>query len=287
MDNCLYSLSDPSGVCAIIPCGLEVHSAQVAREHGNSAADDQIAMVSNLWQFAAQKFPDVFKRKGKMNPTYRINRHYKHDGEGHLAWADEVIEAFDQDCPAHLQFVRMGLHYTGQRGGDVVKMKWTDFDGKRIFVVQEKTGKKLWLNCPKPLLVALKREQSGTNREYIFHHAYDGPFSSAQVLSHAIRNRLLELGINKPPAEREPGVKGYTMHGLRKNAGIELALAGCSVSQIMAVLGHKTEKMALFYVAQAKQDELNESAVDMWDALLERKAAMRAAQRRDRIRAVA
>ena len=110
---------------------------------------------------------------------------------------------------------------------------------------------------------------------------------SAQVLSHAIRNRLLELGINKPPAEREPGVKGFTMHGLRKNAGIELALAGCSVSQIMAVLGHKTEKMALFYVAQAKQDELNESAVDMWDALLEKKTAMRAAQRRDRIRAVA
>src|ERR1700690_1313380 len=45
-----------------------------------------------------------------------------------------------------LQFVRMGLHYTGQRGGDVVAMKWADFDGKRIFVVQEKTGKKLWLN---------------------------------------------------------------------------------------------------------------------------------------------
>jgi integrase len=32
----------------------------------------------------------------------------------------------------------MGLHYTGQRGGDVVNMKWTDFDGKRIYVVQEK-----------------------------------------------------------------------------------------------------------------------------------------------------
>ena len=147
---------------------VEVYTAQIAREHGNSAADDQIAMISNLWQFAAKEFPAEFKRKGRINPTYRIERHYKHDGEGHLVWPDEVIEAFDTGCPWHLKFVRMGLHYTGQRGGDVVKMKWTDFDGKRIYVVQEKTGKKLWLNCPKPLLDVLRREQKRTNREYHF-----------------------------------------------------------------------------------------------------------------------
>jgi integrase len=62
----------------------------------------------------------------------------------------------------------MGLQYTGQRGGDVVKMRWEDFDGRRVYVVQEKTGKKLWLNCPKPLLIALQREQRKTNREFIF-----------------------------------------------------------------------------------------------------------------------
>jgi integrase len=117
----------------------------------------------------------------------RIKRHYEHDGEGHLAWPEEVIEVFDQDCPPHLQFIRMGLQYTGQRGGDVVKMRWQDFDGRRIYVVQEKTGKKLWLNCPKPLLIALQREQRTTNREFIFHHAYDAPYANAQTMSHAIR----------------------------------------------------------------------------------------------------
>ena len=219
-------------------------TAQIAREHGDSAADDQIAMISNVWQLTAKKFPAEFKRKGRINPTYRIKRHYKHDGEGHLVWPDEVIEAFDTGCPWHLKFVRMGLHYTGQRGGDVVKMKWTDFDGKRIYVVQEKTGKKLWLNCPKPLLDVLRREQKRTNREYIFHHAYDAPFASAQTLSHAIRNRLEALGINPKPTKK-PGVKGYTMHGLRKNAGMELAEAGAEVLEIMSVLGHKTSpKMA-------------------------------------------
>lgn len=273
---------------------VEVHCAEVADEHGDSAADDQIAMVSNLWKFAAKKFPADFKRKGRMNPTYRIERHYRHDGEGHLAWPEDVIEAFDTDCPWHLEFVRMGLHYTGQRGGDVASMKWTDFDGKRIHVVQEKTGKKLWLNCPKPLLVALKREQRKTNREYIFHHAYDAPFANAQTLSHAIRNRLEALGINKPPAEREAGVKNFTMHGLRKNAGMELAEAGAEVMEIMSVLGHKTPKMAMFYCEQARQARINENAVAKWDAAIEANEARKAvakreavARRRGSIRAVA
>jgi integrase len=247
---------------------VEVFSAEIARKHGPSAGDDQIMMISNLWEFA-KGFVE-FKRKGRLNPCIRIARHYEHDGEGHLVWPEEVIEAFDRDCPWHLKFVRMGLHYTGQRGGDVAKMKWTDFDGKRIYVVQEKTGKKLWLNCLRPLLAVLLREQRRTNREYIFHHAYDEPFASAQTLSHAIKNRLDALGIAPP---KESGKRRYTMHGLRKNAGMELAEAGAEVFEIMAVLGHKTPKMAMFYCEQARQARMNKSAVAKWDAAIEKNAS--------------
>jgi integrase len=247
---------------------VEVFSAEIARKHGPSAGDDQIMMISNVWEHA--KGYVEFKRKGRLNPTIRIKRHYQHDGEGHLAWPDDVIEAFDTGCPWHLKFVRMGLHYTGQRGGDVVKMKWTDFDGKRIHVVQEKTGKKLWLNCPKPLLEVLRREQQRTNREYIFHHAHDAPFANAQTLSHAIKNRLDALGVAPP---KESGKRRYTMHGLRKNAGMELAEAGAEVMEIMAVLGHKTPKMAMFYCEQARQVRMNENAIVKWDAAIEKNAS--------------
>jgi integrase len=232
-------------------------------------------MISNLWNFA--KGFKEFKRKGRTNPALGITRHYQHDGEGHLAWPETVIEAFDQDCPAHLQFVRMGIQYTGQRGGDVVKMKWTDFDGQRIYVVQEKTGKKLWLNCPKPLLTVLKREQKKTNREFIFHHAYDAPFANAQTLSHAIKNRLRDLQI-RPPTET--GKKHFVMHGLRKNAGMELALAGCTVPEIMAVLGHKTPKMALYYIEQVLQEDMNQNAVDKWNIAIEKRLAKKVSGKR-------
>jgi integrase len=252
---------------------VEVYSAEIAREHGPSAGDDQIAMISNLWQFA-KGFVE-FRRKGRFNPTIRITRHYQHDGEGHLVWPEEVIERFDTGCPAHLQFVRLGLHYTGQRGGDVAAMKWADFDGQRIYVMREKTGKKLWLNCPKPLLSALRREQKQSNGEHIFVHAYGGPWAGAQSLSHAIRNRLNALGI-----------EGYTMHGLRKNAGMELAEAGATVEEIMAVLGHKTPKMAMFYCEQARQKVMNENAVAKWDSSIEKNAAKKFAKKRATIRVV-
>jgi integrase len=260
------------------PEAVEVYSAEVARQHGPAAGDTQISMISNLWEFA--KGFREFKRKGRFNPTMRMTRHYQHDGEGHLAWLEDVIEKFDQGCPAHLQFVRLGLHYTGQRGGDVAAMKWEDFDGARIHVVQEKTGKKLWLNCPKPLLAALKREQRNTNREFIFANSYGKPWASAQTLSHAIRDRLETLGIN------DSASKGYTMHGLRKNAGMELAEAGCTVEEIMAVLGHKTPRMALFYCEQARQKVMNENAVGKWDAAIEKSTAKKLAKKRSMLRAV-
>jgi integrase len=99
------------------------------------------------------------------------------------------------------------------------------------------------------------------------------PAPNAQTLSHAIRNRLEALGINPKPEDKKPGVKGYTMHGLRKNAGMELAEAGAEVMEIMSVLGHKSPKMAMFYCDQARQSRMNENAVAKWDAAIESKAA--------------
>jgi integrase len=47
--------------------------------------------------------------------------------------------------------------------------------------------------------------------------------------------------------------KGYSVHGLRKNAGVALADAGCDVREIMAILGHRTHGMAMHYTKRADQ----------------------------------
>jgi hypothetical protein len=48
--------------------------------------------------------------------------------------------------------------------------------------------------------------------------------------------------------------------GCARSAGMELALAGCTVPEIMAVLGHQSPKMAIFYVKQANKVSLGETA---------------------------
>jgi len=50
---------------------------------------------------------------------------------------------------------------TGQRIGDVLKMKWSDFDGEAISVRQGKTKANLWIPAPQMLLQALGSVNGG------------------------------------------------------------------------------------------------------------------------------
>mgnify|MGYP003694702165 CR=1 FL=1 len=36
-----------------------------------------------------------------------------------------------ESAPDHLKLAKLLLHFSAQRGGDCIKMKWTDFDGPR------------------------------------------------------------------------------------------------------------------------------------------------------------
>jgi len=123
-------------------------------------------------------------------------------------------------------------------------MKWTDYDSKKINVVQQKTGQRVWLHCPAPFKEML--DKMSRYGEYIFNSKWKRPYKHAGTLGAAIRNHV----------EKRLNHSDYSMHGLRKNAGMELALAGCNVPEIMAVLGHKSPKMAIFYVQQADKISL-------------------------------
>jgi integrase len=250
---------------------LDVYSGSIEREHGASVADQQIDLISNLWEFA-KGFAE-FKRKGRPNPVHDAKRHYV-AGEGHQVWTDDVIERFLKTAHPCLVLAHHVLHYTAQRGGDCIKMLWSDYDGDRIRVVQEKTRAPLWLRCPKPLRDVLDR--APRIDDTILTSAWKRPYANSTTLGHSIERHLKKLQI-----------KGFTMHGLRKNAAVELADAGATVQELMAVLGHKTPKMALFYCAQADQRRGNDNAVVKWDVEIERKTRARVGQRRARIKAVA
>ena len=127
-----------------------------------------------------------------------------------------MIERFEETAKSPLLLALTVLRHSAQRGGDCIAMKRTDFDGERIRVVQEKTGAHLWLKCPKPLRKAL--QTAPYVGEYILNSIWKRPYANSTTLGHAIERHLKKLGIT-----------GYTMHGLRKNAAVELAEAGATV----------------------------------------------------------
>ena len=237
-------------LCDLDSDNVDIYSAKVANERGASAADLQVNLISQLWQFA-RTLPE-FKRQGRSNPAHGAIKHYT-TVKPHQPWPQSVQDKFWRAAPSSLQTAYMLLLYTGQRRGDVCKMLWADYDvtRKTIVVVQEKTDETVPLAVHRELqkyLAAVPREHDN-----ILIHSRGGRYGAAS-LTVRFKRILAEIGC-----------ADYTLHGLRKNAGIALAEAGCTVPMIMAVLGHRTPRMALYYAQEASKHVLGAQAMAAWE----------------------
>ncbi|MGY4358726.1 hypothetical protein ACVW0J_005219 [Bradyrhizobium sp. i1.7.7] len=89
--------------------------------------DLYITLLSNIWKAARAADPDnvIFGIRKLPSPTLEIDQKHKDTHcQPHLRWPDDLIERFDETAPDYLVLARMVLHFTSQRGGDAVRMKW-------------------------------------------------------------------------------------------------------------------------------------------------------------------
>jgi integrase len=208
-----------------------------------TAADIAMSLISALWEFATEQEG----LKLGADPTYGIKRVHKVTHE-HEPWPPELIERFMREArPSLCWAVKLAL-YTGQRRSDLVKMKWSDFDGQDIQVRQQKTGELLWIPCHWELRAEL--ETMPRIAETILVGEQGAPLMGAS-LSVMVRKQL-----------RDMGVDGYAIHGLRKNAAVALADAGCETMEIAAITGHRTLGMVAHYSKRRDQRRHARSAMD-------------------------
>jgi integrase len=201
-------------------------------------------------------------------------------------WNEAAQALFMETAPETLKLAKLLLHFSAQRGGDCVKMRWTDFDGQGLFVTPEKSsgGEDLEPNyhlCPKPLLDALlARRARGNLAETILTHHYGKPWATSESLSLSIRDHLIKIGLAKR------GIKTISMHGLRKNAASEVASLLMGTAGIKSVTGHKSNEMAEYYAKHADQIALNKQVVERWNESLAAKSGQRVRARRASLRSV-
>ena len=178
-------------------------------------------------------------------------------GEGYAPWSWEHIRHFeDQVSTPELWWAAALALYSGQRQADDLTMQWNDVAQGLVHVVQEKTGKKLWITMHKELrdilTVIPKRATS------ILTSTRGTPWTSDGF--RASWGKEMRRSSMKPLKDA-----GLVFHGLRKSAVVFLLEAGCTDAEVSAITG-QSRQMVEHYARQVNQRKLAASAILKWEA---------------------
>jgi integrase len=167
---------------------------------------------------------------------------------GHEPWEDDQVTLAEQHArPLMAKAVTLGAN-TGQRGSDLVKMRWTDvqvYSGRPgIRVIQQKTGVELWI----PFTTELQQAIAKWDRHpgYILAKADGGKM-------HRLSN-LWARERNENPALKPLADAGLVIHGLRATAAVRLRRHGATESQISAMLGMSVETVQRYCRLSVQRD---------------------------------
>lgn len=210
-----------------------------------SKANDRVSVLSNLCKLAVDN--EWIDR----NPVTDI---VKLKGGEYRPWPAAKLKAFETCCTTTgNETARTGYELmlgTGQRIGDCANMEWADFDGEYMAVVQEKTGTKIWVYCPKRL------------QAYLSSLPKRGRYILARNLTQPLGKRAVQKAIEevRQLIDAMVGDDRLVPHGWRYNAAVELSEAGCSDAEIQSVTGHKSLQMVQKYRRQADQKKASRRA---------------------------
>jgi integrase len=190
----------------------------------------------------------VDRRWIAVNPAMRV-KPPKSRSEGFIPWSEDDIAKFAERWPATTkEGLALALFLcTGQRRSDVVPMGRQHVKNDMIYVVQAKTGEKLWI----PLHPELKAILDALPLDDLtfLKTEYGRPFT------------VKGFGAWFKARSEAAGLRDRTAHGLRKAAARRLAEAGCSVHEIGAITGHRGLKGLEPYTRSARQPHLAKAAM--------------------------
>jgi integrase len=206
-------------------------------------ATETPAMAQFYWATLSASLTWAVKQKIiKSNPCLGAERIY-YGSRVDKIWSEEQIAKFCDEAPSYLVIAFMIALWTGQREGSLVRLRWSAYDGRRLWVEQDKGRRN---QTPKvvciPVVGAFKEfldrleSEAGVgltkeerDQRYILQNFFGRPWASAE--SFGSRFSVINSKI----------VEGRTFHDLRGTAVTRLARAECTVPQIATITGHSLE----------------------------------------------
>jgi enterobacteria phage integrase len=201
-----------------------------------------LAVMRRVMQFA------VKQKVRKDNPMLGIDPFEV--GEHHT-WTDAELEQFEAKwrLGTRQRLAYALLLYTAQRVGDVAKMTRADISENMIYVVQDKTGARVWIPIA-PELTAAMQAYSANGLSLI-------GTENGRPIKRAALSALMRAAIKQADLPRR-----CVSHGLRKAAMRLLAENDATDKQIASISGHKTLKEVERYTKAADQKKLARAGMD-------------------------
>ncbi len=184
----------------------------------------------------------------KTNPAAGVKK--LKTGDGWQPWPEAALERFHVEGRGAARLGFMLALYTGQRRGDVVRMRWSDLVDGGIRVKQSKTGAELFIPIHPTLAAELARIDK---RGLAIVGRQDGRPYTDSGFNAVWRREKARLGLG-----------GVQFHGLRKNAVAALYEAQCTPQQVQAITGHASLEMVAHYGKGARQKVLATQAMNRW-----------------------
>lgn len=212
-------------------------------------ADWFLQVLSLLLNFAAKTLDWDVKNVAEGIELYGKQREFE-------PWPDWMVERL-ADAPQIVRTAAELILGTGQRPNAAVGMRFSDFKGNWMSLVDEKTDTRIEVYMPESLrrfLASLPEEGRGT---HLLPRGLTGGlgYSAVEKAFRAWRGTLGEAA------------RPYSLHGLRKLAIVRLAEAGCSDAEIQAITNQTPETIA-DYRKRANRKTMSKAAVKRLDDTL-------------------
>lgn len=198
-------------------------------------ADNRLGVLSQVFTFAANRGAI------SANPLANFERLYSSD-RSEIVWTEADVRKFMDSAPVELQRAMILAIHTGQRYGDLIRLRWSDFDGRTISLRQSKSKARVAIRCTQALLRMLAT--SPRVGPYILTRVDGRPWFTAKndkEMGKAWRKRMADAGFYAKPFEemtKEEKAEQLHFNDLRGTAVTLLAEAGATIPMICAITGH-------------------------------------------------
>lgn len=214
---------------------LDYHE-KIGRDHPREA-DNRLSVLSAIFSYAASR--GVIAE----NPIKGFERIYDADRSDKI-WLEGDIKKFMKAAPLELQQALILALHTGQRYGDLVRLRWADYDGATIVLSQSKGNFKRTVAVSATATLRMMLDGMDRRGPFILTRPDGRPWITEKddkALGKAWHAHMKDSGIYPKPWDemtKEERRAQLHFHDIRGTAVTLLSEAGATPQQIAGLTGH-------------------------------------------------